>query len=323
MTMDGKLLYGLGEQNAHEAFTLDLDPASAVATGSPQLLSGPSGLAPESAAWSPDGLRIAFISGRNHTHGAGDLTLTVRTLASGQDAEWKLSAETQAVVGWSADGNEIYTSAQFGEHGLAGSRVELRSVSSTTGGSRTLAVIPGAGRFYSVAQSADDRSALLISYVVAPAVPGRSAQLIRKDLRTGEQAQLIAAGLVSEAVVSPDGKQVAALDRQANSAGILVKALEASEWKTLAKLEGTGYMFLNWLPNGDLMFGKEGLPNSAIYRLPAGGGAPQKVAELTSMEHVHEIRVNPNGRQLLFQSYVNHTEFWALENFLPKQMVAK
>ena len=82
-------------------------------------------------------------------------------------------------------------------------------------------------------------------------------------------------------------------------------------------------MFLNWLPNSDLMFGKEGLPNSVIYRLPAGGGPLQKVAELTSMERVHEIRVNPNGRQLLFQSYVNHTEFWALENFLPKQMAAK
>ena len=45
------------------------------------------------------------------------------------------------------------------------------------------------------------------------------------------------------------------------------------------------------------------------------------MADLASLEHVHEIRVNPNGRQLVFQSVVSHTELWELVNFLPPAMM--
>lgn len=293
ITRQGALFYGPGEQNQHEVFALDLS-RNGVAVGNPQPLSGPYGMVPESAAWSPDGRSIAFISGRDHTHGAGEVTLTVRNLASGQDTEWKTPAETDAVLGWAADGSAVYTSARYyKEHGIGDPKVELHSVPVTTGKSAVLATIPGTDGFYFVGQARNDRSALLISYGGSPNVVARSAQLIRKDLRTGEQTQLIAPGVVSEMSLSPDGKQVAALDRQANYASVLVKPLDGGGWKTLARLEGTGYMYVNWLPDGDLVFGREGRPNAAIYRLSAGGGAPQKVAELTSLEHIHENTREP------------------------------
>ena len=44
----------------------------------------PSGMTPESAAWSPDGKEFAYLSGRDHRHGAGDATLTIRTLNTGK-----------------------------------------------------------------------------------------------------------------------------------------------------------------------------------------------------------------------------------------------
>jgi hypothetical protein len=118
-------------------------------------------------------------------------------------------------------------------------------------------------------------------------------------------------------------KQVAALDRQANSAKLLVKPVVGGDWKTLAMLDGTGYMYLHWTPNGSLIFGREGFPNSTLFRISVSGGTPEKIGELPFLNHVHEIRVHPDGRQLVFQSYVTHTELWALENFLPKQLAAR
>jgi len=321
LTRNGTLFYAVGEQSRHEAFTLSLDPVSGTVTGSPQLLSGPSGMTPESAAWSPDGKRLAFVSGSNHEHGGGGVTLTVRTLASGQEVEWKMPSEVEAIVGWAADGNGIYTAIRHGTRG-EDLRMELHSVSPSTGETRQLAVIRGARVIYSV-RPAPDGNALLISYGDQPPQPGRPAGVIRRDLLTGQQTELIPKGVVSEASISPDGKQVAALDRQANSASILVKPLEGGEWKTLATLQGAGYMYLHWLPGGVLMFGKEGFPNSALFRLPSTGGAPQKVGDLVSLDHVHEIRVHPDGRQMIFQSYVTHTELWALENFLPKDLMER
>jgi dipeptidyl aminopeptidase/acylaminoacyl peptidase len=234
---------------------------------------------------------------------------------------WKLPSATAAIVGWAADGNEVYTGVPFGGAHLGGAPgIELQSVSAVRGESKVLASIPGASVIYSIRPATPDGSILLVGYGQGPTAAGRSAGVLRKDLKTGEQREVIPPGVVSEVSLSPDGTQVAALDREANSASILVKPLEGGAWKTLATLAGTGYMYLNWLPNGDLVFGKEGSTNSAIYRLPAAGGTPQKVAELVLLGHVHEIRVGPNGRQLVFQSYVNHTEFWELENFLPKEL---
>lgn len=316
LSRNGTFYYtvGEGDHGAHEAFTLHFDPATGKTAGNPQLLSGPAGFIPESAAWSPDGERLALISGKYHEHYGGEVMLTVRKLATGQDAEWKIPPETSAVAGWAADGSEVYTAVQ-----LTG-RLELHAISATTGESRTLSVIPGARVIYCV-RPAPEPNALLISYGQQPPAPGRPAGLIRQDLQTGRQTEIVPQGVASEITMSPDGKQLAALDRQPKSAGIMVKPLEGGDWKTLATLEGTGYMYLHWLPNGDLLFGREGLPDSSIFRLPASGGAPQKIADLKSLEHVHEIKVSPDGRQLLFQSYVNNIEFWALENFLPEEFM--
>ncbi|MGO9256094.1 MAG: hypothetical protein ACLQU1_07320 [Bryobacteraceae bacterium] len=318
LSRNGTFFYtvGEGDHGAHESFTLNLDPATGKTAGSPQLLSGPAGFIPESAAWSSDGERLALISGKYHEHGGGEVMLTVRKLASGQDAEWKIPSETSAVVGWAADGSEVYTAVQRTGAGL----LELHGTSATTGESRTLSVIPRARVVYCVRPAAEG-NALLISYGQQPPTPGRPAGLIRQDLQTGQQTEIVPQGVVSEITMSPDGKQLAAFDRQPKSASVMAKPLVGGDWKTLATLEGSGYLYLHWLPNGDLLFGQEGLPDSSIFRLPASGGAPQKVAELKSLEHVHEIRVSPDGRQLLFQSYVNNLEFWALENFLPKEFM--
>jgi len=82
-------------------------------------------------------------------------------------------------------------------------------------------------------------------------------------------------------------------------------------------------MYLHWWSDGALMFGKEGFPNAALFRLPSPGGSPQKVGDLVSANRVHEIRVHPDGRQTIFQSYVTDTELGALENFLPKDLIER
>ncbi|HTS32224.1 MAG TPA: WD40 repeat domain-containing protein, partial [Bryobacteraceae bacterium] len=222
---------------------------------------------------------------------------------------------TTAVAGWAADGTGVYTGLRLGTGGNDG---ELYFVSATTGESKTVATFPGR-RIWSV-QPEPGKNTLLISVAGGPPSAVRFARIVRLDLSTGKQTELIPEGAVSEITFSPDATQVAAIDRGAKSASILVKPLEGGEWKTLATLQGSPYMFLNWAPNGDLLFGKEG-SDSSIFRLSSTGGTPQKIADLKSLEHVHEIRIRPDGRQLIFQSVVNNIEFWALENFLPKEFM--
>jgi Tol biopolymer transport system component len=313
-TRNGTFFYTVGEQAVHEAFTVNLDPVSGKTVGSPQLLSGPAGLIPESAAWSPDDKKLAFISGRNHLHGGGDVMLTVRTLDTKADAEWKMPPETEAVVGWAADGSAVYTAVRY----ASADRMELHSVSPLTGESKTLVVIPSAKVIYCV-RAAPENGGLLISYGAQPPTPGRPAGVIRLDTHTGHTTDIIPKGVVSEATLSPDGKQVAALDREASTAAVKVKPLDGGEWRNLASLEGHGYMYLQWLPNGDLLFGKESIPTSELFRLPVGRSAPEKIGDLAPLQHAHEIRVRPDGQKLVVQSYVSHVEFWALENFLPKE----
>ena len=321
LTRTGAYFYTVGEQNLHEAFTLALDPATGNTAAPPQLLSGPSGLTPESAAWSPDGSRLALLSGKYHQHGGGEVRISIRNVATGQEREWPAPPETEAIVGWAADGQSVYTAVRHGAPGN-GLRMELRAVSAETGDGHTLASIPDARVLYAV-RSSPEGKALLISYGDQPPTPGRPAGIIRVDLATGRQFEVLPKGVVSEATLSPDGKRIAALDRQGRTTEIRIKALEGGDWTTIAKLEGIRFMYLHWLPSGDLMFGEEAAPNSAVYRLPATGGAPVKIGELRGLEHVHEIRVHPSGSQMIFQSYVNHAEFWTLENFLPKEFLRR
>jgi hypothetical protein len=141
----------------------------------------------------------------------------------------------------------------------------------------------------------------------------------RLDLSTGQITELIAKGTVSEIVLSPDGNRLAALDRQPESTTILTKPIEGGDWNPIAKLEGAGYAYLRWLPDGTLLYGKEGTPNSAIFRVALPDGRPHLLADLKSFDHVHEVRMRPDGRQVVFQSYITRTDLWALENFLPQQ----
>jgi hypothetical protein len=81
---------------------------------------------------------------------------------------------------------------------------------------------------------------------------------------------------------------------------IRTKPLEGGDWTTIATLEGTRFMYLYWLPSGDLIVGEEASPNSSIYRVSSAGGTPMKIAELPGPEHVHEIRVHPSGGHMIF-----------------------
>jgi Tol biopolymer transport system component len=319
LAVDGTLFYSLGEQSQAEIFTVKLD-AGRLADGNPQVFSGPSGMTPESGAWSPDGLKLAYLSARQNAHGFGEAAVTIRTLASGKEVAYKMPPALSAVAGWSADGRSVYTVHGFGNRAI-GTKLELHSVLVDTGADTKLTEIAEAAVCHAV-RPAPDGNALLIAFGGQPPQPGRPAGLVRLDLQTGQQTEVVPRGVASEMTLSPDGTQIAALDRGPGSAKLLTKPLTGGEWKTLATLEGTGYMYPQWMPNGTLIFGKEGFPNSTLFRIAVAGGAPQKIGELPFLNHVHEIRVHPDGRQLLFQSFVTHTELWALENFLPKDLLA-
>jgi len=58
-----------------------------------------------------------------------------------------------------------------------------------------------------------------------------------------------------------------------------------------------------------------------LWRISLEGGKPEKVG--LAMKRLRELRVHPDGRQIVFAAGGRKTEVWVMENFLPELMTSK
>ncbi|MBZ5625364.1 MAG: tetratricopeptide repeat protein [Acidobacteriia bacterium] len=320
MTKDGTLFYSVWTDWGSEVFTVDMDPVRGAITSEPQPLSGRFGPRREFAAWSPDGRRLAYISRQDN---AGRTAVTIRTLDSGLEREFALPESYNQgpdyQLSWAPDGSALYAVLRRLE-----SRqdvFEVYSVSTSTGAVKRIA---GLGNKVVLVTPSQDGRALLISVTD---VAARRCALIRYDLASGQETELLSQPEAIIPSLSPDGTKVAAaLVAPDGHFTVSMKPIEGGDWKALTTFPAGTHGSMEWTADGAyLRMLRLGPPNPVLLRVPASGGNLEKLGDLPAnvVGGTWAFRVHPDGRRGLFTSNVVRTELWSLENFLPKPQASK
>jgi hypothetical protein len=194
-------------------------------------------------------------------------------------------------------------------------------VSTATGTVKRIAVM---GRGF--VTPSQDGKALLIGPIDES---GRRAVVIRHDLATGQETELISQQGAILLIVSPDGARVAAAMMAADGRlTVNVKPMEGGDWKAIATFPARTQGSMEWTDDGAylrILRVGAGAPNPVVFRAPADGGNLEKLGDLpaNAVGGTWAFRVHPDGRRGLFTSNVVRTELWSLENFLPKPQARK
>ena len=64
---------------------------------------------------------------------------------------------------------------------------------------------------------------------------------------------------------------------------------------------------------------KDAAGTHGLFRVPAGGGPPERVGDFPVQGGSGSLRISPNGRKVVVAAYdsSNGFETWSLENFVP------
>jgi Tol biopolymer transport system component len=308
MSKDGSLLYSVAGSHG-EVRLLSLDPGNKAASGTSVRFPERFKESPSGGAWSADGKMIAYTL----TTGGGEHKLVIRTLGTGQERELTIPGPA-GIVEWARNGSTVYEGSVL--------RQSIQSVTLATGAVRQIAT------FHNTVQSISataDGKALLIE--LNSVFDGLNASVVRHDLETGVDTELISKHLASKLAVSPDGTRVAAVDRDPDGKqSVSVKPAKGGEWTTLVTIGATGANALRWTPDGaglifpgDIGQGRD----RGIWGLSATDGTAVKLAVFPPGGQSGVVAIRPDGKEALLVTNVNGNELWALENFGSKLQRAR
>lgn len=326
MSREGTLFYSVGSGSHSELHLVSLDPVRKIVTAAPRRVADRRGEVQHSGAWSADGHLLAYLAtngGQRPIAGGpiGFIRLIMRTVDTGHEREFTL----QGMRGhpcWSPNGDAIYVS-----HGLSplAPRFALESVSATTGEVTQLAAYPEHRSMHSISRSHDGKALLIGFSVFDPVSKAMSAHVIRRDLATGEETEIVSKPGATSLSISPDETRVVSVDfEQGANPAISVKPLDGGEWKRIATVADVSLESLRWTPDSRMVTftAVEGV-GSALLAINADGGDVRTVASFPQNPRVYIADIHPDGRQVLFNFTVANSELWALENLMPKLKAAR
>jgi len=153
---------------------------------------------------------------------------------------------------------------------------------------------------------------------------------VRRELDTGDSTEVALSknGLsFTEFAASPDGKQVAytvnGLDQGRETRYLAIMPAAGGEPREIHRSNRTDgasrYNALEWTPDQKyLLFVEEEGDGSAIWRVPAAGGAAEKIG-IRMKARIKSPFIHPDGKSIFFTVVeADNNEVWAMENFLPK-----
>ena len=164
---------------------------------------------------------------------------------------------------------------------------------------------------------------------------GMKASWLRsRSLETGEEVELYHPPVSPPWIgptfaLSPDGRHVAFFfPHSSTSSALHVVPAGGGKPRQLLSVKEPEYLnshVITWTPDGRHILvarGDRAENKMALWRVPADGGAPEKLAFEISPE-TRDLRVHPDGRQVAFTDRHEVDEIWALENFLPDLRAAR
>jgi Tol biopolymer transport system component len=257
----------------------------------------------------------------------------IRSAATGQTIRELPVKVNGFLIGWAPDNRSLLvTGADFR------GRMGAYSVNAETGDTTLLFENSRPNR--AVPQwSPDGRS---IYYVHQDRAPGQYA-IVRRDVATGAEKELIRHPFLSTLFLSPDGKYVATVsaDAPTNSRVLLLIPANGGESREVMRVAsgvapeeltntGKGQLVyqVTWAPDSrSFIFRKRRsvTEDSELWVAPVDGGAPRRL-DGTVKANTFKFSVSPDSRQVAFrfeEPVPRQPEIWALENFLPAESKGK
>jgi Tol biopolymer transport system component len=261
---------------------------------------------------SPDGQRIAYYSHRPRP------ALVIKTLKTGEEHVVPTTMTIRSIYFrgplWFPDGRSVLVDAQENERpNTIYYRVDVETgraqeiLRGTPGGLFTPA--PAGNVVYSKEADRD--------------------RLMRHDLATGRSEEVVSSVRAASFSVSPDGRRIAYLALPPGPERYLA-IIPANGGQPREIYRGAGgkgpsnFNTLEWSPDQKyLLFVEDEGDGSAIWRVPAEGGAAEKIG-ITMNARIKSPFIHPDGKSIFFTAVeADSNEVWALENFLPKRAPTK
>ncbi len=314
-TQKGAFFYSLTKSSGGDIYTATIDPATWKVTSSPtRIVERFVGfnLAP---AWSPDGRLLAYISRRGSTD-SPQLTLVIRSTASGEERELPLKFSYIPNFRWSPDSHSILFSGtdRKGKPGII-------KLNTETGEAAEIVQLENGGYAGAHRPELTPDGKMLVFGRFKGGLSHTS--IVVRDLASGEETSVISKSGPSQAIswhaLSPDGQKIAfkVSDQNTRSSTLNVMPTTGGQsHEILVMHDPEDIRQIEWTPDGqELVFAKVGAhPRTELWGIPAGGGQPHA---LLTMEGFIGLSLHPSGRQIALGGGQHSADVWVMENFLP------
>jgi Tol biopolymer transport system component len=318
-TRSGAFFYAVNN-NVGDVKIAEIDPVSGNVISPPQSASKRGNT--WSPAWSPDGRFLAYILAREPNR-----TVIVRSLDTGEEREFEVGERTigmGASLRWLPNGKAVAVPAFEPGKGESLVRIDVQ-----TGGVTSLAPLPAVVGFPRFDISPDGNT---VFYIKPTALPGGNAdRVVARDLKSGQEVDVIEKRGLYRGVVSPDGRQLLIGVNEKGTQILSVMPAAGGEARELLRVDGEKEVpFWGapwWTPDGRYVAFLKGVkgrtPNQwELWRVAAEGGEPQRLG-LTVGRQMGGLRPHPDGRRLATTDFKVNLEVWVMENFLPSAKIAK
>jgi Tol biopolymer transport system component len=250
--------------------------------------------------WSPDGRSLA-------AGASSGQAVIIRSMDSGEEREFRVGERTIKWGGlrWAPDGKAVVVQASE-----AGKDANLIRIDVQTGQVTSLMPFPAMG--WQGFDFSHDGNSIFYS---------NGARFVSRDLRSGQETQIVQKRGLFAGVVSPDGQRLLIATSDGKSQVLLVMPAAGGEAREVVRLEGGFPGGPSWTPDGkSVVFLKRVKKEKGpweLWRVAAEGGEPQRLGLTIAGRTVIELRLHPDGRRVAISDVKVDLEVWVMENFLP------
>jgi Tol biopolymer transport system component len=254
----------------------------------------------------------------------------VRSLETGEEREFEVGERTigmGASLHWLPDGKAVAVSVFEPGKGASLVRVDVQ-----TGRVTYLTSLPAVVGFPRFDFSPDGNTVFLIKPTALPAVD----RVVARDLKSGQEVDIIEKQGLYRGVVSPDGRRLLIGVNEKGTQVLSIIPATGGEARELLRVGGEKEVpFWGspwWTPDGRYISFLKGVQGEAqipyedrkwqLWRVSAEGGEPQRLG-LTVGRQMGGLQPHPDGRRLATTDFKVNLEIWVMENFLPPAKAAK
>ncbi len=301
-TRSGAFYYGVNN-SVFDVRIAELDQASGKVVSPPQsAFRHGNTRAPD---WSPDGrsLAVGVSSGQ---------AVIIRSMDSGEERELRVGERTVKWGGlrWTPDGKAVVVQASE-----AGKDAYLIRIDVQTG--QVTSLMPFPAMNWQGFDFSHDGNSIFYS---------NGARFVSRDVRSGQETQIVQKPGLFAGVVSPDGQRLLIATSDGKRQVLLVMPAAGGQAREVASVDGEQEVPFpgspSWTPDGKSVVYLKRVKKQKgpweLWRVAAEGGEPQRLGLTIVGGTVIELRLHPDGRRVAISDVKVDLEVWVMENFLPK-----